>query len=75
MQTRRVGQYVGAHNEPAPTSIGMAMCASTAYAASLIGPPLFGAEAFISSLRAAFAMVIATALVIAVLAALKTDSA
>jgi hypothetical protein len=46
-----------------------------AYAAGLIGPPLFGAVASISSLRAAFAMVITAALAIAVLAILKTDGA
>ena len=58
----------------APTaSIGVAMSASMAYAAGLIGPPLFGAVASISSLRAAFAMVIAAALAIALLAMLKTD--
>ena len=50
-----------------------ARAAPTAYAAGLIGPPLFGAVASISSLRAAFAMVIAAALAIAVLAMLKTD--
>jgi len=60
----------------APTpSIGVAMSASMAYAAGLIGPPLFGAVASISSLRAAFATVIASALAIAVLATLKTDGA
>ncbi len=60
----------------APTpSMGVAMSASMAYAAGLISPPLFGAVASISSLRAAFGMVIVAALVIIGLAArrMKTD--
>ena len=60
----------------APTpSMGVAMSASMAYAAGLISPPLFGAVASISSLRAAFGMVIAAALVIISLAARQTKAA
>ncbi len=60
----------------APTpSMGVAMSASMAYAAGLISPPLFGAVASLSSLRAAFAMVIVAALVIIALAAPRTKAA
>ena len=60
----------------APTpSMGVAMSASMAYAAGLISPPLFGAVASISSLRAAFGMVIAAALVIIALAARRKKAA
>lgn len=59
---------------PSP-SIGVATSASMAYTAGLISPPLFGAIASASSLRAAFAMLIAAALAIAVLAKLRIKSA
>ncbi|RBP16894.1 fucose permease [Roseiarcus fermentans] len=52
---------------PSP-SIGVATAASMAYTAGLISPPLFGAVASAASLRAAFTLVIAAALAIAVLA-------
>jgi MFS family permease len=59
----------------ATPSIGVAMSASMAYAAGLVSPPLFGAVASASSLRAAFALVIVAALSIAALAMLSTDGA
>jgi MFS family permease len=60
----------------APTpSMGVAMSASMAYAAGLVSPPLFGAVASLSSLRAAFGMVIVAALVIIALAAPRTRTA
>lgn len=56
----------------APTpSIGVAMTATVAYASYLLGPPLIGFVASASSLRAAFAMLIAAALAIAALAAFQ----
>ena len=58
---------------PSP-SIGVATAASMAYTAGLISPPLFGAVASASSLRAAFAMVIAAALAIASLARLGVET-
>ncbi len=51
---------------PSP-SIGVATAASMAYTAGLISPPLFGAVASASSLRAAFALVIVAALAIVAL--------
>jgi fucose permease len=55
-------------------SMGVAMSASMAYAAGLVSPPLFGAVASISSLRAAFGMVIVAALVIVALAQRRTKA-
>jgi MFS family permease len=49
-------------------SLGIAMAASLAYTASLIGPPIFGAVASMSSLRVAFAMLLPAALAIIALA-------
>jgi len=49
-------------------SLGVAMAATLAYASNLIGPPIFGAVASASSLRAAFAMLLPVALAILALA-------
>ncbi len=57
----------------ASPSMGVAMAASMAYAAGLVGPPLFGAIASASSLRAAFATVVAAAVAITALAKLRMD--
>ena len=43
------------------------MAATLAYAANLIGPPVFGVVASVSSLRVAFAMLMLAALAIATL--------
>ena len=48
-------------------SLGIAMSATTAYAALLIGPPIIGAVATASSLRVAFAMLLAAAAAIGAL--------
>jgi MFS family permease len=48
-------------------SLGIAMSATMAYAALLIGPPLFGAIATVSSLRLAFAILLLAAAGIAAL--------
>ena len=48
-------------------SLGIAMSATMAYAALLVGPPLFGAIATVSSLRLAFAILLLAAAGIAVL--------
>lgn len=45
-------------------SLGIAMAATLAYASNLIGPPIFGAVASVSSLRAAFAMLLPASLAI-----------
>ncbi len=45
-------------------SIGIATAATLAYASNLIGPPIFGAVASVSSLRASFAMLLPAALAI-----------
>ena len=53
----------------APTpSIGVAMTATVAYAAYLLGPPLIGFVASVASLRAAFALLLVAASAIAALA-------
>ena len=49
-------------------SLGIAMSATMAYAALLIGPPIFGAIATVSSLRAAFGMLLVAAAAIPALA-------
>jgi MFS family permease len=49
-------------------SLGIAMAATLAYASNLIGPPIFGAVASVSSLRAAFAMLLPASLAILALA-------
>jgi MFS family permease len=49
-------------------SMGVAMTASLAYAAYLMGPPLIGAVASVSSLRAAFALLLLAAAAIIALA-------
>ena len=49
-------------------SLGVAMAATLAYASNLIGPPVFGAVATASSLRAAFAMLLPVSLAILALA-------
>lgn len=49
-------------------SLGIAMAASLSYTALLLGPPIFGAVASVSSLRAAYAMLMLAAAVIAGLA-------
>ena len=49
-------------------SLGIAMSATMAYAALLVGPPLFGAIATVSSLRLAFAILLLAAAGIATLA-------
>ncbi|HVP99753.1 MAG TPA: MFS transporter, partial [Roseiarcus sp.] len=48
-------------------SLGIAMSATMAYAALLIGPPIIGAVATASSLRVAFAMLLAAAAAIGAL--------
>ena len=48
-------------------SLGIAMAATLAYAANLIGPPIFGAVASASSLRVAFAMLAPASIAIAAL--------
>ncbi len=48
-------------------SLGIAMSATMAYASLLIGPPLFGAIATVSSLRLAFAILLLAAAAIAAL--------
>ena len=63
-----------ANAAPSP-SIGVATAASMAYTAGLVSPPLFGSVASASSLRAAFAMVIAAALAIVLLARLRIEPA
>lgn len=52
----------------ASPSLGIAMAATLAYASNLIGPPVFGAVASVSSLRAAFAMLLPASLAILTLA-------
>jgi MFS family permease len=49
-------------------SIGIATAATLAYASNLIGPPIFGAVASVSSLREAFAMLLPVSLAILALA-------
>ena len=49
-------------------SLGVAMAATLAYASFLIGPPIIGAVASASSLRAAFAMLLPVSLAILALA-------
>ena len=49
-------------------SLGIAMAATLAYASNLIGPPIIGAVASVSSLRAAFAMLLPASLAILALA-------
>jgi fucose permease len=49
-------------------SVGIAMAATLAYASNLIGPPIIGAVASVSSLRAAFAMLLPASLAIFALA-------
>jgi MFS family permease len=49
-------------------SIGIATAATLAYASNLVGPPIFGAVASVSSLRVSFAMLLPAALAILVLA-------
>lgn len=49
-------------------SIGIATAATLAYASNLIGPPIFGAVASVSSLRASFAMLLPAAIAILALA-------
>ncbi len=49
-------------------SLGVAMAATLAYASNLIGPPILGAIASASSLRAAFAMLLPVSLAILALA-------
>jgi hypothetical protein len=49
-------------------SLGIAMAATLAYASNLVGPPVFGAVAAVSSLRVAFAMLIPVSLAILALA-------
>ena len=49
-------------------SIGIATAATLAYASTLVGPPIFGAVASVSSLRAAFAMLLPASLAILALA-------
>jgi len=51
----------------ASPSLGIAMAATLAYAANLIGPPVFGGVASVSSLRFAFAMLMLAAVAIAAL--------
>jgi MFS family permease len=51
----------------ATPSIGVAMTATVAYASYLIGPPLIGFVASVTSLRAAFALLILAAASIAML--------
>jgi hypothetical protein len=48
-------------------SLGIATSATMAYASLLVGPPLFGAIATVSSLRAAFAILLLAAAGIAAL--------
>jgi MFS family permease len=48
-------------------SLGIAMAATLAYGANLIGPPIFGAVASASSLRVAFAMLAPASIAIAAL--------
>jgi hypothetical protein len=48
-------------------SLGIAMSANMAYASLLIGPPLFGAIATVSSLRLAFSILLVVAVAIAAL--------
>ena len=50
-------------------SLGIAMSATMAYTSLLIGPPIFGAIATVSSLRLAFAMLLLAAAGIAALTA------
>jgi len=52
-------------------SLGIAMAATLAYASNLIGPPIFGAVASVSSLRAAFAMLLPVSLAILALACVQ----
>ena len=49
-------------------SLGIAMAASLSYTALLLGPPIFGAVASVSSLRSAYAMLMFAAAAIAALA-------
>ena len=49
-------------------SLGIAMSATMAYTPLLLGPPVFGAVATVSSLRAAFGMLLVSAVAIAALA-------
>ena len=49
-------------------SLGIAMAATLAYASNLVGPPIFGVVASVSSLRASFAMLLPVALAILALA-------
>jgi MFS family permease len=50
-------------------SLGVATAATMAYASLLVGPPLFGAIATVSSLRLAFAILLIAAVGIAALTA------
>ena len=50
---------------------GIAMAATLAYGSNLIGPPIFGAVASVSSLRAAFAMLLPVSLAILALACVQ----
>jgi hypothetical protein len=50
-------------------SLGVATAATMAYASLLVGPPLFGAVATVSSLRVAFAILLLAAVGIAALTA------
>jgi MFS family permease len=52
----------------ASPSLGIAMAATLAYASNLIGPPIIGAVASVSSLRAAFALLLPASLAILALA-------
>lgn len=52
----------------ASPSLGIAMAATLAYSSYLIGPPIIGAVASVSSLRAAFAMLLPASLAIVALA-------
>jgi MFS family permease len=55
-------------------SLGVATAATMAYASLLVGPPLFGAIATISSLRLAFAMLLLAAVGIAALMSTQRGS-
>ena len=55
-------------------SLGIATAATMAYASLLVGPPLFGAIATVSSLRLAFAMLLLAAAGIAALTATQRDA-
>jgi MFS family permease len=55
-------------------SLGIATAATMAYASLLVGPPLFGAIATVSSLRLAFAVLLLAAAGIAALTATQRDA-